>query len=149
MMQRQPPHNPSQGIASAMNDARAAPAHAQPARPGEGVTDAAELARLITMIRASETQNTQSPPDMAIGEFTVSGLRIPQSFIAGLAQLSRSEAATLRFLGWGRANADIATLLNVSEATARTHMNNCVQKLHVDGIRELICVAGLLFHPLD
>jgi DNA-binding NarL/FixJ family response regulator len=63
--------------------------------------------------------------------------------------LSRSEAAVMRFLGWGRSNADIATLLGISEATARTHMNNCVNKLNVDGIRELIGLAGLLFHPLD
>jgi DNA-binding CsgD family transcriptional regulator len=40
-------------------------------------------------------------------------------------------------------------MFGVSEATARTHMNNCVQKLNVDGIRELIGLAGLLFHPLD
>jgi DNA-binding NarL/FixJ family response regulator len=137
------------GIASQMSDARAGAPPAQPAHPGEGVTDAAELARIIALIRQTETQNPQRPPDMMIGEFTVSGLRVPQTFVAALQTLSRTEAAVIRFLGWGRANADIATLLNISEATVRSHMGNAVTKLSVDGARELIGLAGLLFHPLD
>ncbi len=59
------------------------------------------------------------------------------------------EAAVLRFLGWGRANADIATLLDISDATVRSHMNNAIIKLGVDGARELAGLSGLLFHPLD
>jgi DNA-binding NarL/FixJ family response regulator len=137
------------GIASAMNDARSSAATPSSARPGEGISDAAELARLIALVRATETQNASHHADMVIGEFTVPGSRIPITFAGGLQQLSRSEAAVMRFLGWGRSNADIASLLGISEATARTHMNNCVQKLDVDGIRELIGLAGLLFHPLD
>jgi DNA-binding NarL/FixJ family response regulator len=137
------------GIASAMNDARSSAMPQPAARPGEGVSDAAELARLIALVRANEVQTGKGVADMAIGEFTVPGSRIPITFAAGLQQLSRSEAAVMRFLGWGRSNADIASLLGISEATARTHMNNCVQKLDVDGIRELIGLAGLLFHPLD
>jgi DNA-binding NarL/FixJ family response regulator len=135
------------GIASQMNDARAV--GAAPAHPGEGISDADELLRLINRIKASEAQNANSPPDLMIGEFLVSGLRVPQTFIQGLQALSRSEAAVLRFLGWGRANADIATMLDISEATVRTHMNNAIAKLDVDGARELSSLAGLLFHPLD
>ncbi len=138
----------SGGIASQMNDARVG-ASPQPAYPGEGVTDSNELARLITMLRNNEAQSPNTQRDMMIGEFLVSGLRVPQSFIDGLQVLSRTEAAVLRFLGWGRANSDIATLLDVSEATVRTHMNNAILKLGVDGMRELSGLAGLLFHPLD
>ncbi len=139
-------NRPSSGIASAMNDARAggvAP------RPGEGVTDTAELARIIAMVKAAETAAPAGPPDVLIGEFTVSGSRVPLTFIDGLKHLSKTEAAVVRFVGWGRANDDIASLLDINENTVRTHMNNAVRKLGVDGARELVSLAGLLFHPLD
>jgi DNA-binding NarL/FixJ family response regulator len=136
------------GIASEMNAARAGVANPAP-RAGEGVDDAAELGRLIALIRQSEAAAPNQRRDLIIGEFSVSGLRVPDSFVAVLQNLTRNEAAVLRFLGWGRSNADIATLLNVTEATVRTHMGNAVTKLNVDGARELICLAGLLFHPLD
>ncbi len=70
------------GIASQINDARAAVP--QPAAVGEGVNDTEELLRLINRIQAKEAQNVNGPPDMMIGEFLVSGLRVPKSFIAGL-----------------------------------------------------------------
>jgi DNA-binding NarL/FixJ family response regulator len=54
----------------------------------------------------------------------------------------------MRFLGWGRSNSDIASLLNIHENTVRTHLNNAIGKLEVDGSRGLACLAGLLFHPL-
>lgn len=136
------------GIASEMNAARAGAAAPAP-RPGEGLSDAAELGRLIALIRQSEAAAPQTRRDLIIGEFSVSGLRIPETFVPALQALTRNEAAVLRFLGWGRSNADIATLLNVTEATVRTHMGNAVTKLNVDGARELIAMAGLLFHPLD
>jgi DNA-binding NarL/FixJ family response regulator len=139
--------NRAGGIASQMNDARSGAAPAP--RPGEGVTDAAELSRLIALIRQTEAAEPKQRPDLMVGEFSVSGLRVPETFLSGLQSLTRNEAAVLRFLGWGRANADIATLLNISEATVRSHMGNAVTKLDVDGARELICLAGLLFHPLD
>jgi DNA-binding NarL/FixJ family response regulator len=143
MMQR-----PSTGIASAMNDARASGGATAP-RPGEGVTDTSELARIIALVKQAETGGNAGPPDMMIGEFTVTGTRVPISFIDGLRGLTRMEAAVVRFLGWGRANDDIASLLDVNENTVRTHMNNAIRKLGVDGARELIGLAGLLFHPLD
>jgi hypothetical protein len=31
----------------------------------------------------------------------------------------------------------------------RTHMNNAIRKLELDGVRELNSLAGLLFLPID
>jgi DNA-binding CsgD family transcriptional regulator len=117
-------------------------------RPGEGVSDTAELGRLIELLRHAEAAKP-ARPDLQIGEFTVEGARVPMAFLAGLQSLTRTEAATLRLLGWGRSNADIALLLGINESTVRSHCNNAVAKLGVDGMRKLGCLAGLLFHPLD
>jgi DNA-binding NarL/FixJ family response regulator len=136
------------GIASVLNDQRdRAQTPSQVA--GAGVTDPAELARLINLIRAAETADTTPVRDVAVGEFVVAGTRVPLTLIAPLQTLTRTEAAVLRFLGWGRSNADIANLLNMNENTVRSHITNAIQKLDVDGARELNSVAGLLFHPLD
>jgi DNA-binding NarL/FixJ family response regulator len=117
--------------------------------PGEGVTDPAELARLVNMLRASEVASAPQRRDIVIGEFSVSAPRVPDHHIDALQHLTRNEAAVLRFLGWGRANADIATLLDMTENTVRTHMNNAIRKLELDGVRELNSLAGLLFMPTD
>jgi DNA-binding NarL/FixJ family response regulator len=137
------------GIASALNDQRERAPAAASAVAGAGVTDPAELARLITLIRAAESANAAPARDVTVGEFVVTGTRVPITLIEPLQTLTRTEAAVLRFLGWGRSNADIANLLNMNENTVRSHINNAVQKLDVDGARELNSVAGLLFHPLD
>jgi DNA-binding NarL/FixJ family response regulator len=136
------------GIASALNDQRER-APAAPTVAGAGVNDPAELARLISLIRAAETADTAPVRDVAVGEFVVKGTRVPMTLIVSLQTLTRTEAAVLRFLGWGRSNADIANLLNMNENTVRSHITNAIQKLDVDGARELNSVAGLLFHPLD
>ena len=142
------PSNFPGGIASALNDQRDR-APSAPTVAGAGVTDPAELTRLINLIRAAESADTAQVRDVAVGEFVVTGTRVPITLIAPLQTLTRTEAAVLRFLGWGRSNPDIANLLNMNENTVRSHINNAVQKLDVDGTRELNSVAGLLFHPLD
>jgi DNA-binding NarL/FixJ family response regulator len=115
----------------------------------EGPADAEELARLVELLRESEARREAHAREITIGEFTVAGWRVPLLHIAGLQTLTRNEAAVLRFLGWGRANGDIATLLNMTENTVRTHMNNAIRKLDLDGVRELNSLAGLLFLPLE
>jgi DNA-binding NarL/FixJ family response regulator len=137
------------GIASALNDQRSRAPAAATAAVGAGVTDPAELARLITLIRAAESADTRPVRDVSVGEFVVMGTRVPIALIEPLQTLTRTEAAVLRFVGWGRSNADIANLLNMTDNTVRTHINNAVQKLGVDGSREFNSVAGLLFHPLE
>ena len=124
------------------------PAEKPGALQGDGITDTAELARLVGMLRASEAA-VPTRRDIVIGEFTVAGPRVPEHHIAVLQHLTRNEAAVMRFLGWGRANADIATLLDMTENTVRTHMNNAIRKLELDGVRELNSLAGLLFLPID
>jgi DNA-binding NarL/FixJ family response regulator len=116
---------------------------------GDGVTDVAELARLLGLIRQTEAVEGTAQRSIVIGEFSVLGNRVPESLIGALQSLSRNEAAVLRFLGWGRSNTDIAMLMNCNDATVRTHMNNAIRKLEMDGVRELNSVAGLLFHPVD
>lgn len=120
-----------------------------PGLAGDGVTDAEELARLVERLREAEAKRDAHARDIVIGEFSVTGARVPLLHIAGLQTLTRNEAAVLRFLGWGRANGDIATLLNMTENTVRTHMNNAIRKLELDGVRELNSLAGLLFMPLE
>lgn len=118
-------------------------------RKGEGVTDPEELKKLINLLQQAEAVSQRSLQDIQIGEFLVEGARVPLTFVEGLQALTRTEAAVLRFLGWGRSNADISVLLNVNDNTVRTHMNNAVRKLGVDGMRELNSIAGLLFHPVE
>lgn len=126
----------------------AAPGASSGPRVGEGVTSPTELARLIEALRQTEERG-RSRPDMRVGEFMVDGLRVPLSFVPALQSLTRTEAAALRLLGWGRSNTDIGLLLGMHESTVRSHLNNAVSKLGVDGMRKLGCIAGLLFHPLD
>jgi DNA-binding NarL/FixJ family response regulator len=140
-------------LAEAMAARSSKPAQPRPAAPGalagEGVTDPAELLRLITLIRQAEAESKVAEKTIVIGEFSVTATRVPETFIGQLPGLTRTEAAVMRMLGWGRANQDIAMLLDSNENTVRTHMNNIIRKLDLDGMRELITLAGLLFHPLD
>jgi DNA-binding NarL/FixJ family response regulator len=108
-----------------------------------------EMLALVTRMREAAQRDPARQRNVMIGEFTVDGARVPLSLIAPLESLTRTEAAVLRFAGWGRSNADIATVLAMSEGTARTHLNSAVRKLDLDGMRALIAVAGLLFLPLD
>jgi DNA-binding NarL/FixJ family response regulator len=101
------------------------------------------------LIRAAETAQKNPVRNVSIGEFVVLGTRVPVTLIEALQSLTRTEAAVLRFVGWGRSNADIASLLNMTDNTVRSHITNAVQKLGVDGSREFNSVAGLLFHPLE
>lgn len=123
-----------------------------PAKPlaasSQPVADA-ELLTLLEQMRSAAKRDPAHQRQVTVGEFLVDGARVPLSLVDALQQLTRTEAAALRFAGWGRSNTDIATLLAVSEGTARTHLNSAVNKLDLDGMRALVAVAGLLFHPLD
>lgn len=125
---------------------------AHPAGGGEALDPASidpEMLALITRMREAAKRDPARQREVGIGEFTVDGARVPLSLVQPLQSLTRTEAAALRFAGWGRSNADIATLLAVSEGTARTHLNSAVRKLDLDGMRGLVALAGLLFHPLN
>lgn len=109
----------------------------------------AELVALIEKMREAAARDPARQRQVSVGEFLVDGARVPLSLVDPLQQLTRAEAAAMRFAGWGRANSDIASLLAISEGTARTHLNSAVRKLQLDGMRELIALGGLLFHSLD
>ncbi len=149
---RRPP-SPLPGHAGQMHGGIASQASASrartPPRKGEGVTDPEELKKLIALLQQAEAASQTAIQDIQIGEFLVEGARVPLTFVEGLQSLTRTEAAVMRFLGWGRSNSDISVLLNVNDNTVRTHMNNAVRKLGVDGMRELNSIAGLLFHPVE
>jgi DNA-binding NarL/FixJ family response regulator len=116
----------------------------------EEAFDPAEEARLRELMRLLRKADAVAAEEEGlIGEFRIPKSRIPARHLDSIQTLTRTEAAVLRFLGWGRANADIATLLVISENTVRVHLNNMCRKLELDGVRELIALAGVLFHPLS
>lgn len=118
-----------------------------PPSRGGGEVDA--LLALIETMRRDAAADPTRQREIAIGEFLVDGARVPLNLAEGLQHLTRTEAAALRFAGWGRSNEDIAVLLAVSEGTVRSHLNSVIRKLELDGMRALIGLAGVLFFPLD
>lgn len=86
---------------------------------------------------------------VALGEHMVEAARVPKRHREALLRLTPMELTCVRFLGWGRSNADIATLLIISDNTVRVHLSNVARKLELDGMRELAALAGLLFYPSD
>jgi len=113
----------------------------------EDESEEARLRQLMRLLRQAEAQ--AAAEDVPIGEYRIPRSRVPARHMTSIGTLTKTEVAVLRFLGWGRANADIATLLVISENTVRVHLNNMCRKLELDGVRELNALAGLLFHPLN
>ncbi len=110
--------------------------------------DTDEEARLRELMRLLRKADEQTGGEHTLGEFRIPAARIPQRHAETMAALTKTEIAVLRFLGWGRANGDIATLLAISENTVRVHLNNMCNKLELDGVRQLNAFAGLLFYPV-
>lgn len=113
---------------------------------GIDLEEDARLRELMRLLRKADDR--AAAEERSVGDFRIPRARIPERHLDSIATLTKSEVAVLRFLGWGRANADIATLLVISENTVRVHLNNMCRKLELDGVRELNALAGLLFHPL-
>lgn len=63
--------------------------------------------------------------------------------------LSRREKEVLTHLGHGLSNEEIASVLFVSRATVRTHVQNILRKLQVHSRLEAIAVAQGLPQPLE
>ncbi len=139
-MTQRPNHPSAEGLATRASSQ---------GNPRSGSEVDTELLALIEEMRSAAKRDPSRKREVTVGEFLVDGARVPLSLVDPLQQLTRTEAAALRFAGWGRSNADIATLLAISEGTARTHLNSAVRKLELDGMRGLVALAGLLFHPLD
>jgi len=113
----------------------------------EDEVEEARLRELMRLLRQADAR--AAGEDVPVGEYRIPRSRVPARHLETIGTLTKTEVAVLRFLGWGRANADIATLLVVSENTVRVHLNNMCRKLDLDGVRELNALAGLLFHPLN
>ena len=90
-----------------------------------------------------------APPPVPIGEHMIEAARVPKRHRPALLKLTPTEITCIRFLGWGRSNADIATLMLMAENTVRVHLSNVARKLELDGMRELAALAGMLFYPAD
>ena len=106
------------------------------------------LAAIADLLRKADALPGAAAP-VAIGEHMVEAARVPKRHRASLLRLTPMELTCIRFLGWGRSNADIATLLLISDNTVRVHLSNVARKLELDGMRELAALAGMLFYPAD
>lgn len=107
------------------------------------------LEAIAALLRASDAAMGAMAPPVTLGEHIIDAARVPARHREPLLKLTPAELTCMRFLGWGRANPDIATLLLISENTVRAHFNNACRKLELDGTRELVALAGLLFYPSD
>ncbi|WP_375286115.1 LuxR C-terminal-related transcriptional regulator [Sphingomonas sp.] len=115
------------------------------------MSEAAEderLAAIAELLRKADALPGAAAP-VALGEHMVEAARVPRRHREALLKLTPMELTCIRFLGWGRSNADIATLLMISDNTVRVHLSNVCRKLELDGMRELAALAGLLFYPAD
>lgn len=115
---------------------------------GPALTEEQRIAAIADLLRRADAA-AQMGTNIMLGDHVIAAARVPKRHQAALTQLTPMELAAVRFLGWGRANADIATLLLISENTVRVHLNNVCRKLELDGMRELGTLAGLLFYPID
>jgi DNA-binding NarL/FixJ family response regulator len=106
------------------------------------------LAAIAELLRKADALPGAAPP-VPLGEHLVEAARVPARHRAALLKLTPMELTVIRFLGWGRSNSDIATLLLIAENTVRVHLSNVARKLELDGMRELAALAGLLFYPAD
>ena len=122
-------------------------AMAEPAAPAPSAEDE-RLAAIAELLRKADAL-PGAPAPVALGEHIVEAARVPQRHRGALLKLTPMELTVIRFLGWGRSNGDIATLLLISENTVRVHLSNVCRKLELDGMRELAALAGLLLYPSD
>ena len=118
------------------------PATSAPMAPIDHLAAIAELLRRADALPGA-------PPPLALGTHMVEAARVPKRHQAALLRLTPTEITCIRFLGWGRSNADIGTLMLMAENTVRVHLSNVAKKLELDGARELAALAGMLFYPDD
>ncbi|WP_231478344.1 helix-turn-helix domain-containing protein [Sphingomonas sp. UNC305MFCol5.2] len=112
------------------------------------MTEDERLAAIAELLRKADAM-PGAPERVALGEHMIEAARVPKRHREALLQLTPTEITCIRFLGWGRSNGDIATLLLMAENTVRVHLSNVARKLELDGMRELAALAGLLFYPSD
>ena len=112
------------------------------------MTEDERLAAIAELLRKADAM-PGAPERVALGEQMIEAARVPKRHREALLRLTPTEITCIRFLGWGRSNGDIATLMLMAENTVRVHLSNVARKLELDGMRELAALAGLLFYPAD
>ncbi|MGY4397525.1 DNA-binding NarL/FixJ family response regulator [Sphingomonas sp. UYAg733] len=112
------------------------------------MTEDERLAAIAELLRKADATPGAAAP-IALGEHIVEAARVPKRHREALLKLTPMELTCVRFLGWGRSNSDIASLLLISENTVRVHLSNVARKLELDGMRELAALAGMLFYSAD
>ncbi|KAK0338915.1 hypothetical protein LTR94_036651, partial [Friedmanniomyces endolithicus] len=75
------------------------------------------LAAIAELLRKADALPGAAPAPVALGEHMVEAARVPRRHREALLRLTPMELTCVRFLGWGRSNADIATLLLISDNT--------------------------------
>lgn len=112
------------------------------------LSDEERLTAIADLLRRADAA-PGAPPPVPLGEHMIEAARVPHRHRAALLKLTPTEITCVRFLGWGRSNGDIATLMLMAENTVRVHLSNVSRKLELDGMRELAALAGMLFYPAD
>jgi DNA-binding NarL/FixJ family response regulator len=87
--------------------------------------------RLVQAIKAIQQGRRYVPPEVAV-QLTEHGPRV---------DLTDREREVLALLSRGHRNKEIAADLGISEATARTHVENIVAKLGASGRTEAVVAA--------
>lgn len=106
-------------------------------RPGE-------LAGAIRQIHAGE-----SPISAGIARKILLAMRGSIRSSPELEKLSRRELEVLQFIASGYSYLEVATSLNISLETVRTHIRNAYKKLHINNRRDAANLLNGKVHHLD
>jgi DNA-binding NarL/FixJ family response regulator len=94
-------------------------------------TEAKDLIEAVRTVARGEGLIAPAVTRRLIAEFAAGPVREPRADPAVLAALTRREREVLSCLGEGLSNADIATRLDMAEATVKTHVSRLLGKLEL------------------
>ena len=100
-----------------------------------------ELLAAIRTLAAGDALLAPSVTRRLISEFVQRPDRSPSPAPVELKDLTERELEVLVEVGRGLSNADIAARLNISAATAKTHVSRVLMKLHAHDRAQLVIVA--------
>jgi len=108
------------------------------------VTVDASLDDFVSAIESSAVGELSCSPRIAAELFSWLGKRSERKDVSDCVELlTNREHGVLAFITEGLSNKEIATQLNISEATVKNHVHRLLEKLHVDSRRQ----AALVFSP--
>ena len=103
-------------------------------------TDARDLIEAVRTVARGEGMVAPAVTRRLIAEFAATPVREPRTDPAVLEGLTRREREVLSCLGEGLSNADVASRLDMAEATVKTHVSRLLGKL---GLRSRVQAAVL------